>query len=725
MSLLFGLLASSLVGTAVFIALLAMRPLTLRFFSKTWHYYSLFVPLVFMLGGAVIASGMVSRFIDSGLLSRSAQESPAAIEQGEFAMPQLPPVIPRIETDNWQTTAGFTAPQGTAQSVHGQDGPPLAWFLVWLQNSYRYILIAWGLGAALFILVGRARYLRYRRRMLSGSKLYTEVYCPIPVALSKQAKTPMLIGLLRPVVVLPDNSYTKDELAVILTHEMVHYKRKDLAYKMLAFFAQALHWFNPIGFVITKQLGAFCELSCDESIAKEMDNMGRKFYGETILQVLLMAGPDGSSALMPATNLSCTKNEIKRRLLNMKNAKKMKKTAVALAMLLTVLVVGGGLLASYYMGEAMPNEMPGIALQASVEEPASQSIYQEAAFIQNPEENEPPMQQTPEQETSGTDFHLLLQNLRSSFNTAIANLRARHPHDINVTLLLMDIDHNALVIGYGDVFGNLMPAYHAFWPVSIALFAEVYDISIHNEFPNTLHHLPGGYAWLSNHAMQLSFEGIDYYSGYSTLLQGFRHGDPNVFFGAAEELGSEPLFELFGKLGLGVIETDNPAALLGSFELTPSELALLYGMIANGGIMYPFLGPDVKAMGYGWQAIGQAAAKQALEAMDGHLDSLDENLGLFSQIRDREHFGEFASRTIGQANEIFASEGDGRQELYGAWFVALYPAHAPRFLTVASMSFDMAHFQLRADEGDFPFGIADLAAVVYEVFLATRLVAGR
>ena len=55
MSLILGLLASGIVGSIVFVILCLLRPATERLFSKTWHYYSLFVPLFFLLGGALIA----------------------------------------------------------------------------------------------------------------------------------------------------------------------------------------------------------------------------------------------------------------------------------------------------------------------------------------------------------------------------------------------------------------------------------------------------------------------------------------------------------------------------------------------------------------------------------------------------------------------------------------------------------------------------------------------
>ena len=59
MNLLFGVIVSSIVGSVVFMALILLRPITERVFSKAWHYYCLIVPLIFLLGGTHIAINLI------------------------------------------------------------------------------------------------------------------------------------------------------------------------------------------------------------------------------------------------------------------------------------------------------------------------------------------------------------------------------------------------------------------------------------------------------------------------------------------------------------------------------------------------------------------------------------------------------------------------------------------------------------------------------------------
>ena len=55
----------------------------------------------------------------------------------------------------------------------------------------------------------------------------------------------MMTGFVKPRILLPDADFTTDELRLILKHELVHYKRRDLWYKGLVLAANAIHWFNP------------------------------------------------------------------------------------------------------------------------------------------------------------------------------------------------------------------------------------------------------------------------------------------------------------------------------------------------------------------------------------------------------------------------------------------------------------------------------------------------
>lgn len=68
----------------------------------------------------------------------------------------------------------------------------------------------------------------------------------VSLRLCPTVSSPMLMGLLHPVILLPDEELTTEELALVLRHELTHLKRGDLLVKAGLVLAYALHWYNPV-----------------------------------------------------------------------------------------------------------------------------------------------------------------------------------------------------------------------------------------------------------------------------------------------------------------------------------------------------------------------------------------------------------------------------------------------------------------------------------------------
>lgn len=100
------------------------------------------------------------------------------------------------------------------------------------------------------------------------------------------ASSPMMTGFLRPVVILPDVHYDGEKLYFILKHELIHWKRKDVSVKLLLAAANAVHWFNPLIWVMRKEAVIDMELSCDERVTQDAGYAVRKAYTETLLSVI-------------------------------------------------------------------------------------------------------------------------------------------------------------------------------------------------------------------------------------------------------------------------------------------------------------------------------------------------------------------------------------------------------------------------------------------------------
>ncbi len=109
------------------------------------------------------------------------------------------------------------------------------------------------------------------------------------VGLSAEVLTPLAVGWLRPVIVLPESSLpqiTRDQLRDVLVHETAHIVRGDHLVVALQLAAKALFW--PIASIhlLNRQLVCAREEVCDNFVLDERDPAS---YGETLLRLAQLA----------------------------------------------------------------------------------------------------------------------------------------------------------------------------------------------------------------------------------------------------------------------------------------------------------------------------------------------------------------------------------------------------------------------------------------------------
>lgn len=67
----------------------------------------------------------------------------------------------------------------------------------------------------------------------------------VPIIRSKSVKEPFVSGIIHPAVFLP-SELTFEQERYVLTHELIHIRRKDYLIKPAAFLVTVIHWFNPL-----------------------------------------------------------------------------------------------------------------------------------------------------------------------------------------------------------------------------------------------------------------------------------------------------------------------------------------------------------------------------------------------------------------------------------------------------------------------------------------------
>lgn len=185
----------------------------------------------------------------------------------------------------------------------------------------------------------------------------------------------MVVGLLRPRILLPERELSPEQWEGVLTHELVHWRRHDLWIKWLAVLARAVHWFNPAVWWLVRRLEQDCELSCDEQTVRRWDSPRRARYGELLL-TLAAGGDPGAGAV--ALSLSSPKQRLKERLICMMTQKRYGRPAALLAASACLAVVLSSAALGAYAGlahqTASASEEPPEALSWPLETDGSVTL---------------------------------------------------------------------------------------------------------------------------------------------------------------------------------------------------------------------------------------------------------------------------------------------------------------------------------------------------------------
>lgn len=104
--------------------------------------------------------------------------------------------------------------------------------------------------------------------------------------------TPMMMGIINPVLLVPNRNYNNNSLRIIITHELIHFYNKDILLKYLLLISKILHWFNPIIHIMAKIANEDIELSCDYQVVNGKDLAFRKYYSDLIVSHINIAPID-------------------------------------------------------------------------------------------------------------------------------------------------------------------------------------------------------------------------------------------------------------------------------------------------------------------------------------------------------------------------------------------------------------------------------------------------
>lgn len=238
----------------------------------------------------------------------------------------------------------------------------------------RYAMYVWIFGALTFFILNLIGYLRFINKIKMANKPAADdqnqllnsllnIGHKLKLFRNPNIETPMLIDIVRPMVIIPDKEFSKRQLKYIFLHEINHMKRFDIAIKWLTMITQSIHWFNPLIYLVGREINHVCELACDEAVIKDLSAKEKQDYGDTLIDI---ASCDSYHLGALQATMYEDKRSLKDRLTAIMNHGKRSKAIIILSVTLFISVVAGALYLGAGIGKgATP---PNIYISAEYEE---------------------------------------------------------------------------------------------------------------------------------------------------------------------------------------------------------------------------------------------------------------------------------------------------------------------------------------------------------------------
>ena len=153
-------------------------------------------------------------------------------------------------------------------------------------------------------------------------------------------RTPLLAGVLRPVLVLPAAPCPQAHLKLILTHELIHLQRRDVLRQLLVTAAGILYWYHPAVWLLQAAARRDAEQATDAAVLV-LSADGRAAaqhsaaYGEALLHSMARA-----RSLPLATGFSAPKKELKERMKHLFDTRPGRRGRTLTALVLCVTLLG-------------------------------------------------------------------------------------------------------------------------------------------------------------------------------------------------------------------------------------------------------------------------------------------------------------------------------------------------------------------------------------------------
>ena len=158
---------------------------------------------------------------------------------------------------------------------------------------------------------------------------------PPSVRMVSDVPGPLVLGVFRPVVILPTTLLERGdraELELVLAHELAHCRRWDLAWDWLPTLVRALFFFHPLVSLASRETRLASEIACDELVIQDTDKPAGA-YADVLLRIALEVSLHGCRRPLGAIGVFESYKSLKRRLKALSNRCTMSPRQLRLALI--------------------------------------------------------------------------------------------------------------------------------------------------------------------------------------------------------------------------------------------------------------------------------------------------------------------------------------------------------------------------------------------------------
>lgn len=185
------------------------------------------------------------------------------------------------------------AERGSATAALGSSGS--------LERYFGWIVAVWLLGVLVFSMRTVAGFMWARRLTREGTKAVNDqlrgtaariadhmgIRTAVRVLESSRVSVPMLVGWVRPVMLMPASVLTgllPQQIEAILAHELAHVRRHDYVINLLQTVVETLYFYHPAAWWLSGRIREEREHACDD-LAVAACGGDRVFYSRVLLMV--------------------------------------------------------------------------------------------------------------------------------------------------------------------------------------------------------------------------------------------------------------------------------------------------------------------------------------------------------------------------------------------------------------------------------------------------------